>query len=378
MLSMQMPLQSNQAQEHGALRVKNTFVDAEELGSEIQRLEELSWFWRQESEPAFFNTVFTRTATARKSFVAATLLCSDEHHNKSIGAFGEKVAGHSLTISTMDDLGDDEFDCDGSVSDQSSDHEWEACDVLGQSEEEPSEDRKDDLWEHSADVTDPIDVHEQPRDITDALSLTENVEGLSRQLSTVSVASGDFCRQTTEDFWPRYCSADSKCAVEGEQHGAMQTLHLVGAMPPCDASVTPVMWPMLPVVANSNGNVNPMVFGASKQNASEPAMSKPRKNRRTFNPNSLISLAEQAQQRRREEQQFKMQQQIVQWKQLHGIQMRQKQQQVHSAPARNTEPNACTPKFCPHCGKGIRPDFKCCPFCGSSIPAAVAAHQKSS
>jgi hypothetical protein len=282
----------------------------------------------------------------------------------------------------MDDLGDDAFDSDGSLSDQSSDHEWEPCDVPEQSEDlivsvglpEQSKDRKDDLLERFEDLTGPMGVHEQPRSVADSLNLFEQPEDFSRQMTTVSVASGDFCRQTTEDFWPKYGNADLKYPAEGEQHNAIQIRHPVGAIPPCDAMVAPMMWPMLPAAAAPFvfGNVCPIDIGASKQHASAPAMTKPRKNRRNFNPNSLISLAEQAQQRRREEQQFKM-------KGLHGIQMRQKQEQTHVAQAQEIDPKVDgTPKFCPHCGNGILPHFKCCPFCGSSIAATLATHQKPS
>jgi hypothetical protein len=382
-----MSVLADKGSESGHLRVKNTFVHAEPIIHRVDfDVDATSLFRRQESESALFNRGLTRTSVARKAFVAARLMSSDEPENEIMKRCGAKVQGHSVTAETMDECVVGSLDSDGSESDQSSETEWEPLDAVMQSENHT---HSVNSLEQLRNSTEQWDLPEQPEDLVMQISAgPAALDDFCRQTteqcwpthfdpfmqaSVMSAASGDLCTQTVEQPWPTYCNFGSITPEHVGQPAAVNQHQLPEALQPCVESLTPTMWPTTPTETWFVGGTD-AVFGGHC--VSEPSMVKRRRNKRQFNKWSLVSLAEQAQQQQKDDQQSQTRLQHDQCKRLHGIQHAQKHDRIRKPTALVVETKklqSCGSKFCPYCGNEILPHFKCCPFCGSSQP--VAAHQ---
>jgi hypothetical protein len=181
----------------------------------------------------------------------------------------------------------------------------------------------------------------------------EQPEEHGRQISTFSAASGGFCRQETEQYWPMHSSlciaTESGAEVNTNPEGYASVK--VMQQPLFVVPAAQMVWPATP---------NPSLVGTHRKAAKNaPTSSMPKDRRNTKASKSLITQAWEAQQRKKQEQQ---QQEQAKAKLL----FRQLVTGVSPPPKEEARKQA-VPRFCFSCGNQCQPHFKFCPFCRTQL-----------
>jgi hypothetical protein len=227
-----------------------------------------------------------------------------------------------------------------------------------------------------------VELETEPRELinaegieSEAFDVFEQLEEQNRQISVFS-ASGGFCRQETEQYWPTHsslsdiaqpeqqhwpghsCLNDNVPCTPEQQHFPMQPKLEQGHN--CTKSeVVQVAHPV--VFVQSSPMMYPTLLNhtfAAQEFAKVAPASHLRKQRQNMTkPKSLITLAWEAQQRKKQQQQHDRSNQLF-------------RQLVTGANLKEDSEEECVPKFCHSCGNGIMPQFKFCPLC--SAPVVVA------